>query len=477
MATIKELRRRLDNKELSVKQLLDEYFAKIRQNNAAINAFITVTEAEAYAQAGDAQKLIDDGKALPLTGIPLAIKDNISTKDIPTTCASKMLSNYVPTFDATVISKLKKQGAIIVGKTNMDEFAMGSTSETSYFGSVKNPINTEYVPGGSSGGSAACVADGMAVAALGSDTGGSIRQPAAFCGVTGLKPTYGRVSRYGLVAFASSLDQIGPIASSAEDCGIILNAIAGGDEFDMTSSSKPVDDFTSAIGDSLKGKVIGLPKEFFEAGLTEEVKNSVFEAVEVFKKLGCEVKEVSLKSLKYAVSAYYLISSAEASSNLSRYDGIKYGYRSEKGDTYHKNVRFTRDEGFGREVKRRILLGIYGLSSGYYDAYYNKAVLVRSKIMDEYNAIFEQCDLIISPTAPTTAFKIGNNIDDPVKLYMADIYTVTTNIAGLPAISTPCGKAANGLPIGLQITGKAFDERQLVAVCAAYEKSVKGGAL
>ncbi len=475
MASIRDLRKKLDNKEMTVKELLDGYFAQIKQKNPEINAFITITEKEAYAQGAEAQRLIDEGKAQLLTGIPLAIKDNISTKDVLTTCASKILYNYVPTFDATVIEKLKKQGAIIVGKTNMDEFAMGSTNETSFFGNVKNPINTEYVPGGSSGGSAACVAADMAVAALGSDTGGSIRQPAAFCGVTGLKPTYGRVSRYGLVAFASSLDQIGPIANCAEDCGIILNAISGKDLFDMTSSDKEVEDFTSAVGQSLKGKVIGLPKEFFEAGLTDEVKESVMNAVAIFEKLGCTIKEVSLKSLRYAVSAYYLLSSAEASSNLSRYDGIKYGYRSEKGDSYLQNVRFTRDEGFGREVKRRILLGIYGLSSGYYDAYYNKAVLVRSKIMDEYNAIFEQCDFIISPTTPTAAFKIGNNIDDPVKLYTADIYTVTTNIAGLPAITTPCGKDKNGLPIGLQITAKAFAEKQLVAACAAYENFEKGG--
>ncbi len=476
MTSIKELRKKLDNKEISVKELLDAYFAQIKEKNAEINAFITILEKEAYEQAEYAQRMIDEGRAKPLTGIPLAIKDNISTQDILTTCASKMLYNYLPTFDATVISKLKEQGAVLVGKTNLDEFAMGSTNETSYFGIVKNPVNTEYVPGGSSGGSAAAVAAGMAVAALGSDTGGSIRQPAAFCGVTGLKPTYGRVSRFGLVAFASSFDQIGPIASCAEDCGIVLNAIAGRDELDMTSSSKEVEDFTAAIGQTMKGKVIGVPKEFFDEGISEEVRDSVMQAVKVFEKLGCSIKEVSLKSLKYAVSAYYLISSAEASANLARFDGIQFGYRSPNGETYEENVRRTRDEGFGREVKRRILLGIYGLSSGYYDAYYNKAVLVRSKIMDEYNAIFEQCDFIISPTTPTTAFKIGNNIDDPVKLYMADTYTVTTNIAGLPAISTPCGKDKNGLPIGLQITAKAFAEKELIAACAAYESFSKGGS-
>lgn len=468
--TIKELRNLLDAKKLTVKALLDDYFQRIEEKNPVYNAYITVTKEQAYKQGQEAQELIDKGMSLPLTGIPFAIKDNISTKDVLTTCASKILYNYVPIFDATAIENLKKAGAIILGKANMDEFAMGSTNETSYYGKVKNPVNIDYVPGGSSGGSAAAVAGGLAVAALGSDTGGSIRQPAAFCGVTGLKPTYGRVSRYGLIAFASSLDQIGPIANCAEDCGIILNAIAGKDQNDMTTSGKQVEDFTSEIGKSMKGKVIGLPTEFFQEGISCEVKEKVLAAVDAFKEMGCVIKEVSLKSLKFAVSAYYLISSAEASSNLSRFDGIKYGYRSENGDSYIENVKHTRDEGFGREVKRRILLGIYGLSSGYYDAYYNKAVLVRSMIKKEYNDIFEECDFIISPTTPTTALKIGNNIDDPVKLYMADAYTVTTNIAGLPAITTPCGKDKAGLPIGLQITGKPFAEKDIIAICAAYEK-------
>lgn len=469
--TIKELRTLLDTKKITVKELLDEYFARIKEKNPIYNAYITVCEKEAYEQGEAAQKLIDEGKALPLTGIPFAIKDNISTKDILTTCASKMLYNYVPFFDATVIIKLKNEGAIILGKANMDEFAMGSTNETSYFGKVHNPLNTDYVPGGSSGGSAAAIAGDLAVASLGSDTGGSIRQPAAFCGVTGLKPTYGRVSRYGILAFASSLDQVGPIAKTAEDCAIILNAIAGKDENDMTVADKPKEDFTAGIGQSMEGKVIGIPKEFFAVGVSDDVKKRVMEAVEVFKKMGCIIKEVSLKSLKYAVSAYFLISSAEASSNLSRYDGIKFGYRSEKGETYHENVKFTRDEAFGREVKRRILIGIYGLSSGYYDAYYNKAVLLRSIIKKEYNDIFEHCDFIISPTTPSTALKIGNNIDDPVKLYMADICTVTTNIAGLPAITTPCGKGDSGMPVGLQITGKAFAEKDLIAICSAYQNN------
>ena len=473
--TIKELRNLLDSKKISVKDVLDEYFCNIEEKNPKYNAFITITKKEAYEQAKVAQTMIDNNESKPLTGIPLAIKDNISTKDILTTCASKILYNYVPTFDATVITKLKNEGAIIVGKANMDEFAMGSTNETSYFGLVKNPVNPNYVPGGSSGGSATIVASDMAVAALGSDTGGSIRQPAAFCGITGMKPTYGRVSRYGLVAFASSLDQIGPLAKSAEDCGILLNAIAGCDEYDMTSSKLPLEDFTSGIGQDIKGKIIGVPKEFFEAGLSDDVREKVAEAIETFKKLGCKIVDVSLKSFKFAISAYYLLSSAEASSNLSRFDGIKYGYRSENGNSYKENVRFTRDEGFGQEVKRRILLGIYGLSSGYYDDYYNKAVLVRSKIKDEYKEIFEKCDFMVSPTTPTTAFEIGNNMQDPTKMYMADVCTVTANIAGLPAISTPCGFDKKGMPIGLHITAKEFCDKDLIAICDAYEKAYKKG--
>lgn len=468
--TIKDLRQKLDQKHLTVKEVLDEYFKTIKEKNKELNALITVTEKEAYEQAVQAQKMIDEGKAGALTGIPLAIKDNISTKGILTSCASKMLYNYYPEFEATVIQKLKAAGAIIIGKANMDEFAMGNTNETSYYGAVKNPLNTYYVSGGSSGGSAACVAAHMACAALGTDTGGSIRQPAAFCGVTGLKPTYGRVSRYGVVAFASSLDQVGPIAKTAEDCALILNTIAGRDNNDMTSSEKPVVDFTADIGKSLEGKVIGVPMEFFEMGISPKVKEAVLNAIEEYKKMGCVIKEVSFKSLKYAVSAYYLISSAEASSNLAKFDGIQYGYRSEKGDTYHDNVKHTRAEGFGTEVKRRILFGIYGLTSGNYDAYYKKAILVRAMIKNEYNAIFKECDFIISPTTLTGAFRLGDNINDPVRLYMSDICTVTANIAGLPAITTPCGKNENGMPVAFQITANEFEERQLVAACAAFEK-------
>lgn len=471
--TIKQLGQLLAKKEILVKDLVNSYFKRIDDLNPRLKAYITLAKEQAYAQAEKAQEMIDKGISKPMTGIPIAIKDNISSKGILTTCASKMLYNYTPVYDATVIEKLKADGAIILGKANMDEFAMGGSTETSYYGETLNPYDLDCVPGGSSGGSAVAVSANMAVCSLGSDTGGSIRQPAAFCGVTGLKPTYGRVSRYGLVAFASSLDQIGPIAKSAEDCAIILNAISGKDFYDMTASSREVEDYTSNIGISLKGKTVGLPKEFFETDLSPEVREAVEKAIEVYKGLGCNIKEVSLKSLKFAISSYYLISSAEASSNLARFDGIKYGYRSKEGDTYQENVRLTRDEAFGKEVKRRILIGIYGLSSGYYDDYYNKAVLVRSKIKDEYDAIFSECDFMLSPTTLTPAYKLGSAISDPVKMYQADVLTVTMNIAGLPCISTPCGYSKNGLPIGLQLTAAEFKEKELIAYADAYEQYFK----
>lgn len=467
--TIKQLRNLLDTKKLSVKELIDSYFAKIKEQNPIYNAFITISEKEAYAQGEVAQKLIDDGCAKPLTGIPLGLEDSITTKGIRTTCASKMLHDYVPVFDATIVERLAKAGAIIIGKTNMDEFAIGNTSETSYYGVVKNPINTEYVAGGSSGGSAASVAADLAVASIGIDTGGSLRQPAAFCGVTGLKPTYGRVPKNGIIALASSFEQVGIIAKNAEDCGTILNAIAGKDETDMTSSNVAVEDYNCKIGESLAGKVVGVPKELFE-NINEEIKGKVLSAIERFKEMGCIIKEVSLKSLKYTASAFHILSSAEASSNLSRYDGIKYGYRSEKGDTYAENITATRTEGFGRAVKRRILLGVYSLSIGNYETYYKKALLVRSMINEEYNAIFEECDFIINPTTPTTAYKLGENNDNPLKLYKDEAYTASTNLAGLPAITTICGYDKEGLPIGLQITGKEFAEKEIIAACAEFEK-------
>jgi len=470
MKTIKKLRSMLDNKEISVSELAEQYLDNIFERDGKINAYITVCSDYAQKQAEKAQKMIDEGKGGILTGIPVSVKDNICTEGIKTTCASKMLENFTPIYDATVVSRLKECGAVILGKTNMDEFAMGGSSQTSYFGGVKNPYDTKRVTGGSSGGAAASTAADMCVGAIGSDTGGSVRQPASFCGVTGLKPTYGCVSRYGLIAFASSLDQIGTLARSAEDCGLILSQIAGYDQNDGTSKRDINTDFTAEIGKSIKGIKIGIPQEFFAEGIDESVKAAVVKAADKYKEMGAQLVSVSLPSLKYAVSAYYLISSAEAASNLSRYDGIKYGYRSDKGESFNEVISNTRREGFGDEVKRRILLGNYALSSGYYDAYYNKASKIRTRIIQEYSSIFRKCDFILTPTAPTTAYKIGSQESDPVKMYLADICTVTVNIAGLPSISTVCGYDDDGMPIGMSLTGKAFDENGIIALCDAFEK-------
>ena len=410
------------------------------------------------------------GEEKTLTGIPLAIKDNICTDGIRTTCASKMLENFVPPYDANVIEKLKAENYVLLGKTSMDEFAMGGSTQTSAFAKTRNPFDLSRVPGGSSGGSAAVVSAGLAPAALGSDTGGSIRQPASFCGVTGLKPTYGRVSRYGLVAFASSLDQIGPIANSAVDCGTILNVICGKDSRDATSANKPAEDFNAKVGKDIKGMKIALPKEFFADSTDDEVKNAVLAAAKKYEEMGATLVDCSMKSLKYAVSAYYLVASAEAASNLSRFDGIKYGLRGE-GRTFDEMIRDSRTRGFGDEVKRRILLGNYALSSGYYDAYYLKALALKQQIIKEYNEIFENADVILTPTAPTVAYKIGEQETDPVKMYLADICTVTVNIASLPAISVPCGYNADGMPIGMSLVGRKWDEATLIQTADAFEKT------
>ncbi len=471
---IKELHERLLKGELSARELTESHLDKIESCDKKINSFITVCPEIALREAERAQQMLLKGEGGVLTGIPLSIKDNISTKDVKTTCASKMLADFVPCYNATVIEKLNAVGAVMLGKTNMDEFAMGGSSETSYFGKVHNPLDTSSVAGGSSGGAAASVAAGLCVAALGSDTGGSVRQPAAFCGVTGLKPTYGAVSRYGLIAFASGFDQIGVIGTTAEDTALVLDVISGKDPSDGTSSGLAKGNYTALIGNSLNGRKIGIPKEFFGEGITDEVKLAVMQAAEFYKNSGCELVEVSMPSLKYAVSAYYLISSAEAASNLSRFDGIKYGYRIDDAKSYDELIKKSRSEGFGDEVKRRILLGNYALSSGYYDAYYNNASRIRHKIIEEYKAIFESCDVILTPTAPTTAYKIGEQENDPVKMYLADICTVTANIAGLPAISTPCGYGKDGMPIGMSLVGRAFDEAQIIAFCDAYEKTFKG---
>jgi len=464
------LRNMLDKKEISSVELTRFFIKRIKDIDSKINSYITVCEEEALEQAKKAQKLIDDGRAGSLAGIPVNIKDNICTKNIRTTCASKMLEDFVPPYDATVIRRLKAHGAVILGKTNMDEFAMGNSSQTSYFGGVKNPYDLSRVPGGSSGGAAASVAAGLAPAALGSDTGGSIRQPASFCGVTGLKPTYGAVSRYGLIAFASSLDQIGPIAKSAEDCGIVLDIISGYDPDDPTTHKKSPRNSCSKIGMQIKGLKIGIPTEFFGEGISDDVKTAVLNAVKEYERMGCNVQEVSFPSFKYAIAAYYLISSAEASSNLARYDGIRFGYRSKNGESYEELIKNTRSEGFGDEVKRRILLGTYALSSGYYDDYYKKAVYARAMIREDYNEIFKTCDCIITPTAPTTAYMIGEQENDPVKMYLSDICTVTVNIAGLPSISITCGYDRNGMPIGMSIVGRPFDEATIIGIANAFEK-------
>ncbi|MFR7720942.1 MAG: Asp-tRNA(Asn)/Glu-tRNA(Gln) amidotransferase subunit GatA [Hominilimicola sp.] len=460
----------LDSKEISAVELTEQYLDRIEKSDKEINSYITVCKENALADAKKAQEVIDSGNSGAFTGLPISVKDNICTLGVKTTCASHMLDDFIPPYNATVMEKLKKDNIVMLGKTNMDEFAMGGSSQTSYFGGVKNPYDLTRVTGGSSGGAAASVSADLCAAALGSDTGGSVRQPASFCGVTGLKPTYGTVSRWGLIAFASSLDQIGVIAKSAEDTGYMLEGIYGYDENDATSSKKSEGNYNSLIGSDVNKLKIGVPKEFFGDGLNDEVKTAVLNAVEYYKKLGCEIVDVSLPSLEYAVSAYYLISSAEAASNLSRFDGIKYGLRSGLGEDFNDLIKNSRREGFGQEVKRRIMLGNYALCSGYYDAYYKNATRIRTQIRNEYSDIFSKCDVMLTPTAPTTAYKIGEQENDPVKMYLADIYTVTVNIAGLPAISTTCGYDSKGLPIGMSLIGKAFDEKTIIAVCDRFEK-------
>ena len=468
---ISDLRSMLDKKELSAKELTDAYLDRIKAVDDKLESYITVTAEAAEKAAEKAQEKINKGEASALCGIPLAIKDNICTDGVKTTCSSKMLENFVPFYNATVMDKLENEGAVMLGKVSMDEFAMGGSTQTSAFKKTKNPYDLTRVPGGSSGGSAAAVSASLCAAALGSDTGGSIRQPSSFCGVTGLKPTYGRVSRYGLVAFASSLDQIGPIAKSAEDCAVILNAIAGYDPHDGTSFKNEVPDFTAKIGQDIKGMKIAVPKEFYAEGIDDEVRKAVLAAADYYKPLGAELVDCSMPSLKYAVAAYYLISSAEASSNLSRFDGIKYGHRSEEGENFAELISNSRREGFGEEVKRRIMLGNYALSSGYYDAYYGKAMALKQKIREEYENIFTGCDVILTPTAPTVAYGVNENISDPAKMYQADICTVTVNIASLPGISTTCGYDSKGMPIGMSIIGKKWDEATIIQAADAFEKN------
>lgn len=469
MSTIHEYAELLKQRKLSSVELTKQYLARIEKADAQIGSYITVCPDEALAAAGKADERIARGEATLLTGIPVGIKDNICTEGITTTCASKMLYNFVPPYDATVTKRLKNEGAVILGKLNMDEFAMGSSTESSYFKKTKNPYDLTRVPGGSSGGSAASVSADLAPYALGSDTGGSIRQPAAFCGNVGLKPTYGLVSRFGLIAFASSLDQIGSFTKDVTDCAIVLNAIAGYDKMDSTSVDADKTDYTKALGLPLKGMKVGVPKQYLESGIQAEIREAVENAIKVYEILGAECEECSLPLSKFALPAYYLISSAEASSNLARFDGIKYGYRAEEYHGLTDLYEITRSEGFGEEVKRRIMLGTYALSSGYYDAYYKKAQQVRGLIKRDFAACFEKYDVLLTPTTPTTAYKFGEK-SDPVAMYMGDICTVAVNIAGLPAISIPAGLDKKGMPIGIQLIANSFDERKLLTAAFAYER-------
>ncbi len=472
--TVHELVEKLDNNELTIKDITKAYVDRIAEKEPDVDAFVTTLTSEAVEQAKSIQTKIDNGEITnKLAGIPIGIKDNICTKGIKTTCSSRILENFVSPYNATVMENLNNENLINLGKLNMDEFAMGSSTENSYFKKTKNPWDLSKVPGGSSGGSAAAVAANMVPWALGSDTGGSIRQPASFCGVVGLKPTYGLVSRYGLIAFASSLDQIGPITKDVTDSAMLLNIIAGHDEKDTTSIDIPKKDYVKALTGNIKGLKIGIPKEFFGEGINEEVKKSILETVEKYKELGAEVEEFSLDIAKYSLAAYYIIACAEASSNLGRFDGIRYTYRSPNAKTLEEIFKKSRSEGFGAEVKRRIILGTYVLSAGYYDAYYKKAQKVRTMVMNEFNKGFEKYDVIITPTSPVTAFEIGEKSNNPLEMYLADICTVSVNVAGLPAISIPCGVDSNGLPIGMQIIGKKFNEDTILNVAFSIEKEIK----
>ena len=473
--SLTELARSLTNQEISSVELTQLYLDRIARLNPMLNAFITVDGEKSLAQARLADAARADGKAGPLTGIPLAQKDIFCAKGWRTTCGSLMLANFVSPYDATVIERLAAAGAVTLGKTNMDEFAMGSSNESSYFGTVKNPWDTSRVPGGSSGGSAAAVAALLAPAATGTDTGGSIRQPAALCGLTGLKPTYGIVSRYGMIAYASSLDQGGPMAHSAEDCALLLNAMAGFDERDSTSLQREAEDYcrelaTTTGAKPLAGLKIGLPREFFDEGCSPEVMQRVEAAIDEYRKLGAETVSVSLPNMKLAIPAYYVIAPAEASSNLSRFDGVRYGYRAPAYDDLNDLYNKSRTQGFGDEVKRRILIGTYVLSHGYYDAYYLQAQRIRRLIAQDFVAAFKECDLILGPTSPSTAFKIGEKVADPVQMYLSDIYTIAVNLAGLPGMSIPCG-FAGGLPVGLQLIGDYFSEARLLNVAHRYQQA------
>ena len=472
--TAVELGKKIKAKEITVVDAVKASLEQIKKLEPVVHAYVTVDEEGALKRAEEVQRLIDDGTLTgPLAGVPVAIKDNMCTKDLLTTCSSKILYNFVPTFSAEAVINLEKAGAVILGKTNMDEFAMGSTTETSAYGVTRNPWDPEHVPGGSSGGSCAAVAAEECFFALGSDTGGSIRQPSSFCGVTGIKPTYGTVSRYGLIAYGSSLDQIGPIARDVTDCATILEAISSYDKKDSTSIPREDMDFTSALVDDVKGMRIGIPRDYLGEGLDEEVKKAILKAAKVLEDKGAIVEEFDLSLVKYAIPAYYVIASAEASSNLSRFDGVKYGLRAKEYEGLHEMYKKSRSEGFGEEVKRRIMLGSFVLSSGYYDAYYLKALRTKALIKREFDHAFEKYDVILAPAAPYTAPKIGESLQDPLAMYLGDIYTVAVNLCGLPGITVPCGQDKAGMPMGIQMIGDCFGEHKILRAAAAYE-AVRG---
>jgi aspartyl-tRNA(Asn)/glutamyl-tRNA(Gln) amidotransferase subunit A len=462
----------LDNGEISPVDITAAIFQRIDAVEGKLKSYVTLAEESAMKSARNAEETMKSSSRLALAGIPLAVKDNICTQGVTTTCSSKILENFVPPYESTCTRLLKDQGYILIGKTNLDEFAMGSSTENSAFGHTGNPWDLSRIPGGSSGGSAAAVASDECIAAIGSDTGGSIRQPAAFCGVVGFKPTYGRVSRFGLIAFASSLDQIGPITKNVRDSAILMNVIAGHDNKDSTSADLPVPDFTAVLGHDIKGMKFGIPKEYFVSGMDAEVETAVKEAIKKLESLGAIPVEISLPHTEYAVAAYYILATSEASSNLARYDGVKYGLRVEGDDLIDMYMK-TREDGFGAEVKRRIILGTYALSSGYYDAYYRKAQQVRTLIKQDFDRAFEDVEVIVTPTTPAPAFKIGEKMEDPLQMYLTDILTISVNLAGVPGISVPCGFTSEGLPVGLQIIGKHFDEKSVLKTAYAYEQGTE----
>ncbi len=479
--TVSSARAALQERQVTATALVEDFYRKIESEDrqpGQVNAYLTLTRGRALEQAAKLDSMVDRGDALPpLGGLPIAIKDVMMTGAARTTAGSKILGNFIAPYDCTAVSRLESAGAIVLGKLNCDEFAMGSSNENSAWGVVRNPRDLTRVPGGSSGGSAAAVAAGTAVATLGSETGGSIRQPASFCGVVGLMPTYGRVSRYGLIAFGSSLDRIGPLTKSAKDAAIVLRHMAGHDPLDTTSARVPVPDYEQEIGKTVQGLRLGIPKEYFGEGVDPEVRAAVEQGISQLAGAGCEVKPISLPHTRYAIPTYYVIATAEASSNLARFDGVRYGYRSPNATNLSEMYRRSRDEGFGPEVKRRIMLGVYVLSAGYYDAYYLKAQKVRTLIARDFLQAFEQVDAIVTPTTPTTAFKLGEKSDDPLAMYLADIFTVTASLAGIPGISVPCGRSRDGLPIGMQILGRHFEEGMILRLAHAFEHARAGQAI